>query len=321
MRLDNERPSDNVEDRRGQGGGGGFGMPGGGMGGRRINIPMGGGGRGGMSMGTIVMMLVVGAIMYFVFGINPIDMLNGGGNGFQVPTQTTEQQLPQTEQDTSVTAGQDDAGKLFIRRVLGTTEDFWSSVFPQQVGSAYPAPDLVLFSGFVQSRCGMAQSAMGPFYCPNDQKVYIDLSFYNDMKNKLGAPGDFAQAYVIAHEVGHHIQKVLGILDKTTSARMRMSETDANALQVQVELQADCLAGMWGAAMVRKGNVIEDGDIEEGLNAAAAIGDDRLQKRSQGYVVPESFTHGSSAQRVRWFRQGMQAQSIKDCDTFAAEQL
>ena len=326
MRLDNEKPSGNVEDRRGQGGGGGFGMPGGGGGafpggGRRINIPMGGSRGGGFSIGTIVLMVIAYFAFKLLFGVDLLDVVNGGGGGFQIPGQVTEEQMPQTESDSSVKAGTDDVGKDFVRRVLGSTETVWGDIFPKQVGQPYPEPQLVLFSGFVQSRCGMAQSAMGPFYCPNDQKVYIDLSFYKDMKNKLGAPGDFAQAYVVAHEVGHHIQKVLGILDKTTSARMRMNEADANALQVRVELQADCLAGMWGGAMVRKGNVIEEGDIEEGLNAAAAIGDDRLQKQSQGYVVPEAFTHGSSAQRVRWFRQGMQATDIKQCDTFATDDI
>ena len=178
-----------------------------------------------------------------------------------------------------------------------------------------------MFSGFVQSACGKAQSAMGPFYCPGDQKVYIDLSFYQDMKNKLGAPGDFAQAYVVAHEVGHHLQKVYGILDKVQAARSRMSEEEGNALQVRTELQADCFAGIWAQEANARANILEEGDIEEGLNAAAAIGDDRLQKRSQGYVVPESFTHGTSAQRVRWFKQGMTAKSVRDCDTFSAEDL
>jgi predicted metalloprotease len=322
MRLDDERPSDNIEDRRGQGGGGGFGFPGGGGG--RINIPMGGGRGGGMSMGTIITMLIIGAIMYFVFGINPIDMMNGGGGGGQ----TTEYQLPDTDTkinpapvpgggtgQADVTA---DAGKDFVGRVLGSTERAWTDIFAKS-GKDYPEPKLVMFSGFVQSACGMAQSAMGPFYCPNDQKVYIDLSFYRDMKNKLGAPGDFAQAYVVAHEVGHHIQNTFGILEKTTAARARMSEEEANALQVRVELQADCFAGLWAQVANAKGNIIEEGDIEEGLNAAAAIGDDRLQKRSQGYVVPEAFTHGSSEQRVRWFKTGMQASSIRDCDTFAVE--
>ncbi len=330
MRLENERPSDNVEDRRGQGGGG-FGFPGGGgLGGRRINIPIGGGRGGGMSMGTIITMLVIGAIMYFVFGINPIDLMSGQGGMHAPGGQTTEYQLPESDLPTQRapipgggTRNADvatDAGKDFVSRVLGSTERAWNDIFAK-MSRDYPEPRLVMFSGFVQSACGMAQSAMGPFYCPRDQKVYIDLSFYKDMKNKLGAPGDFAQAYVIAHEVGHHVQQVFGILDKTMAARMRLPEAEANQLQVRVELQADCFAGLWAQVANAKGNIIEDGDIEEGLNAAAAIGDDRLQKRSQGYVVPESFTHGSSEQRVRWFRQGMQAKSLTDCDTFATDQL
>jgi uncharacterized protein len=331
MRLEDEKPSDNVEDRRGRGGG--FGMPGGGGGafpggGRRINIPMGGGRGGGMSIGTIALLVVAYLALKFLFGVDLLDMMNGGGGGLQLPGQTTEYQLPGGNTDVAgapVPKGGSadvtgDAGKDFVQRVLGTTERAWNDIF-KGIGGDYPEPKLVLFSGFVQSACGNAQSAMGPFYCPRDQKVYIDLSFYQDMKNKLGAPGDFAQAYVIAHEVGHHVQNVFGILDKTTAARMRLSEVEANELQVRVELQADCFAGLWAKVAQAKGNIIEDGDIDEGLNAAAAIGDDRLQKRSQGYVVPESFTHGSSAQRVRWFRLGMGADSIRDCDTFSATQL
>jgi uncharacterized protein len=325
MRLDNEKPSDNVEDRRGQGGGGGF--PGG-MGGRRINIPMGGGG-GGMSIGTLVIMAIIGAVLYFVFGINPIDMMNGGGS--QNPGgQTTEYQLPEGQTDVTeapVPGGgtgnanvTTDAGKDFVQRVLGSTERTWTSIF-QKMGKTYEKPPLVLFTGFIQSACGNAQSAMGPFYCPRDGKVYIDLSFYQDMKNKLGAPGDFAQAYVIAHEVGHHIQNQFGIADKVNQTRSRVSEEEGNALQVKMELQADCFAGIWAQEANARSNILEEGDVEEGLNAAAAIGDDRLQKRSQGYVVPESFTHGSSEQRVRWFKAGMQAKSLQDCDTFGAAQL
>jgi uncharacterized protein len=326
MRLDNERPSDNVDDRRGQGGGG-FGG-GGGLGGRRINIPMGGSGRGGFSMKTIVLLALAALAYYFITGRNPLS--DFGGGGMQLPGQTSEYQLPDANTQvnpapvpgggTGTADVTTDAGKDFVSRVLGSTERAWTEIFAKS-GRDYPEPTLVMFSGFVQSACGMAQSAMGPFYCPRDQKVYIDLSFYKDMKNKLGAPGDFAQAYVVAHEVGHHVQQVFGILDKTTAARMRLGEAEANALQVRVELQADCFAGLWAQVANAKGNIIEDGDIEEGLNAAAAIGDDRLQKQSQGYVVPEAFTHGSSEQRVRWFRQGMQAKSLQDCDTFATDSL
>jgi hypothetical protein len=324
MRLENEKPSDNVEDRRGQGGG--FSFPGGG-GGRRIQIPMGGRG-GGLGIGTIVIIL---AVMWFL-GMNPLDILTGGGRGggiqlpgdlgrVEVPGGTTDVQNPgDTGGGVSTSDVKTDAGKDFVSRVLGSNERVWTGIF-QQMGQQYPVPKLVLFEGFVQSACGMAQSAMGPFYCPNDQKVYIDLSFYQDMKNKLGAPGDFAQAYVVAHEVGHHIQNVFGIIPKVTQARMRMGQEEGNALQVRVELQADCFAGIWAQEADASRKILEAGDVEEALNAAAQIGDDRLQKRSQGYVVPESFTHGTSEQRVRWFKQGMQAKDIRDCDTFATDDL
>ena len=328
MRLDNERPSDNVQDQRGRGGGG-FGFPGGGGGGR-INIPMGGGRGGGMSISTIVLLVVAYLALKFIFGIDLLSMMNGGGGGLPIPGNATEYQIPDARTESadaqlpgSGTGQADvttDAGKDFVARVLGSTERAWSGIF-QQMGKEYPEPQLVMFSGFTQSACGMAQSAMGPFYCPRDNKVYIDLSFYQDMKNKLGAPGDFAQAYVIAHEVGHHVQNTFGILDKVMAARMKLSEEEGNALQVRVELQADCFSGIWAKEANARANILEEGDMEEGLNAAAAIGDDRLQKRSQGYVVPESFTHGSSEQRVRWFKTGMQAQSIRDCDTFSTDNL
>jgi uncharacterized protein len=329
MRLDNEKPSDNVEDRRGQGGGGGFGFPGGGgMGGRRMGIPMGGG-RGGFSLKTIILLAVAYFALKFLFGIDLMEVMNGGG--MQSPTgQQTEYQLPQGQTDVaesqvpgSGTGSADvtgDAGKDFVSRVLGSTERTWDGIFTK-MGRTYQKPQLVMFSGFVQSACGAAQSAMGPFYCPRDSKVYIDLSFYQDMKNKLGAPGDFAQAYVIAHEVGHHIQNQFGIAEKVQATKARVSEEEGNLLQVRMELQADCFSGIWAQEANARANILEEGDIEEGLNAAAAIGDDRLQKRSQGYVVPESFTHGSSEQRVRWFKQGMAAKSLQDCDTFAADRL
>jgi uncharacterized protein len=325
MRLDDERPSDNVEDRRGQGGmGGGFGIPGGR--GRQINIPMGGRG-GGMSISTIVLLAIAYFALKFIFGVDLLDMVNGSGT--QAPGgSSTEIALPKGSTDVSNTGDTGggttqtdvtgDAGRDFVSRVLGSTERVWGGVF-QQLGQTYQEPKLVLFSGFVQSACGMAQSAMGPFYCPRDQKVYIDLSFYQDMKNKLGAPGDFAQAYVVAHEVGHHIQTLFGIADKVTKARMGVSEEEGNALQVRMELQADCLAGIWAKEADATKNILEQGDLEEALNAAAAIGDDRLQKRSQGYVVPESFTHGSSAQRVKWFKTGFAATDINQCDTFSVD--
>jgi uncharacterized protein len=334
MRLDNEKPSDNVEDRRGQGGGGGgFGFPGGFPGGgRQINIPMGGRG-GGFSFSTIVMIAIAALAYWFFTGRNPISDFTGGGGGIPMPQNPAEYQIPDKSTDVAVApdaqpsgkvpAGQADAdpGKKFVSLVLGSTDRVWSSIFEQHLGKTYKKPPLVMFSGYIQSGCGMAQSQMGPFYCPRDGKVYIDLSFYNDMKNKLGAPGDFAQAYVIAHEVGHHVQDLLGIADKVMEARTQRDEASANALQVRMELQADCLAGVWAQEADASAKILEDGDIEEALNAAQAIGDDRLQKRSQGYVVPESFTHGSSAQRVAWFKRGMGAKSLADCDTFAAEEL
>ncbi len=325
MRLDNEKPSENVEDRRRQGGaGGGFGFPRGGSG-RGINIPMGGG-RGGLSIKTIVILVIIYFAIKLIFGIDLIQVLNGGG--MQAPGGSgTEITLPRGS--TEVTGGEmqggaettsadvtGDAGKDFVSRVLGSTERVWDGVF-QQMGQTYQKPNLVLFTGFVQSACGMAQSAMGPFYCPRDSKVYIDLSFYQDMKNKLGAPGDAAQGYVIAHEVGHHLQNLFGKADEVQAQRTQVSTEEGNVLSVRMELQADCYAGIWA----KQSKVFEEGDIEEALNAATAIGDDRLQKKSQGYVVPESFTHGSSAQRVRWFKTGFQATDIGQCDTFSTDQL
>jgi uncharacterized protein len=286
MRLGRERPSQNIEDRRGMGGG--FGFPGGGM-----RVPIGG--RGGLGIGGIIVLLLI----WLVFGINPLELLSGGG--VQIPRQPTEQ--------TQNVPGTPDA-----------TRDFWTEKF-QAAGKQYDPPTLVMFEQHVQSACGMAQAAMGPFYCPPDQKVYIDVSFFQDMDRRLGASGDFAQAYVIAHEVGHHIQNLLGIADKVTRARMQSPEAEANALSVRMELQADCLAGVWAKSADDSRAILEQGDIEEGLNAAAAIGDDRLQRRSQGYVVPESFTHGSSEQRVRWFRRGLDTGDMNQCDTFTAQTL
>ena len=326
MRLDNEKPSNNVEDRRGAGGGGGFGFPGGG--GRGINIPMGGRG-GGLSIKTIIFLAIIYFVLKLVFGIDLLQAINGGG--LPVPG-GTDTQITVPSGSTKVTdagdtgggtAGTDvtnDAGRDFVARVLGSTERVWGNVF-KNMGSTYEQPKLVLFSDFVQSACGSAQSAMGPFYCPGDQKVYIDLSFYQDMKTKLGSPGDFAQAYVIAHEVGHHVQNLLGIADKVQQARSQSSAEEGNVLSVRMELQADCMAGIWAKEADATANILEAGDIEEALNAAAQIGDDRLQKKSQGYVVPESFTHGSSAQRVKWFKTGMAATDLRSCDTFGTDNL
>ncbi len=330
MRLDNERPSKNVEDRRGQGGGlgGGFGFPGGG--GRRINIPMGGRG-GGFSIKTIILLAVIYFGLKLFFGIDLLQVINGGG--LPVPGGTnTEITVPDGSTDvtstgdqgigsgTGTTTANSDAGKEFVQRVLGSTERVWGGIF-KSMDRQYEEPRLVLFENFVQSACGKAQSAMGPFYCPGDKKVYIDLAFYQDLKNKLGAPGDFAQAYVIAHEVGHHVQNLLGIAEQVASQRSRVSEAQANELSVRMELQADCFSGIWAKEANASARILEEGDIEEGLAAAAAIGDDRLQKKSQGYVVPESFTHGTSAQRVAWFKRGFQATDLRTCDTFGTDNL
>jgi uncharacterized protein len=336
MRLDEQRPSDNVDDQRGAGGG--FGPGGGdgssGFGGR-------GGGIGGLIpllfsalgfRGIIILAVIYLALKFFV-GIDLINMMNGGG--FSLPGSNSQIQFPTTGADTKL--GQNngtiapggtgnsnvattDAGKDFVSRVLGSTEDVWTKVFTD-MGQTYEKPRLVLFNGYTQSGCGTAQSAMGPFYCPNDHKVYIDLAFYQDMKNKLGAPGDFAQAYVVAHEVGHHVQTLLGISDQVQQQRSRVSEADSNALSVRTELQADCFAGIWASEADATKHILENGDVEEALNAASQIGDDHLQKQSQGYAVPDSFTHGSSAQRVKWFKQGLAAKSLKDCDTFSADPL
>lgn len=326
MRLDNEKPSENVEDRRGQGGAGrGFGFPRGGSG-RQINIPMGGG-RGGLSISTIVMLVIAYFAIKLLFGIDLLDVINGGGVQAPGGSTNTEMTIPSGNTDvadagvqggatTTSTDVTGDAGKDFVARVLGSTERVWGGVF-RQMGQTYQKPTLVLFTGFVQSACGNAQSSMGPFYCPGDHKVYIDLSFYQDLKDKLGAPGDAAQGYVIAHEVGHHLQNIFGIADKVTAKRMRVSKEEGNVLSVRMELQADCFAGIWA----KEANVFEQGDIEEALNAAAAIGDDRLQKRSQGYAVPDTFTHGTSEQRVRWFRTGFAATDMNQCDTFKTDQL
>ena len=293
MRWEGNRESDNVEDRRGEGGGGFGGF---GLGGRSIGI------------GTIVIALVGGAI----FGINPLtilSMLSGGGSAPQVQQQGPAQRPPA-----------DDKTAKFVSVVLADTEDVWGKVF-QAAGATYHPPKLDLFSGAIRTGCGAGQSAMGPFYCPADQKVYIDLSFYNTLRTRLGAPGEFAQAYVIAHEVGHHVQDEMGITRKVDAMRSRLSETDQNALSVRVELQADCFAGVWAHYSQDSKQWLDPGDIESAMNAAAKIGDDTLQRSSGRAVVPESFTHGSSAQRQRWFQAGYESGSVKRCDTFAAKQL
>ncbi len=328
MKLGNEKPDyDNIEDRRGQGGGGGLGTPGGGGG--RFNIPMGGRG-GGFSIKTIIFLAIVYFVLKIVFGVDLLQVINGGG--LPLPGGGTDTQITLPDTNTNVTDSGDtgggagagdvtaDAGKEFVARVLGSTRRIWEGEFTN-MGRKYEPPKLVLFNGMVQSACGMAQSATGPFYCPGDHKVYIDLAFYQDMKTKLGAPGDSAQAYVIAHEVGHHVQNLLGIADQVQQARSQASETESNVLSVRMELQADCFAGFWAQKADATAHILESGDIDEALNAASQIGDDKLQKRSQGYVVPDSFTHGTSAQRVKWFKTGFTATSIKSCDTFNTSNL
>lgn len=297
MRIDGMRESDNVEDRRGSGGGLG-GMIG------------GGGRRGGIGIGTIVIAL---AASYFL-GINPLTVINVlGGMGSSSP-------VVSTGPANSKAAPANDAETQSMRRVLGSTEDVWGTVF-QQGGATYKAPKLVLFSNATRTACGTGQSAMGPFYCPGDDTVYLDTDFFNTLKRQLGAPGDFAQAYVLAHEIGHHVQNQLGINAKVEQARARMSESQSNALSVRVELQADCFAGIWAKKANESGKVLEAGDVEEAMNAAARIGDDALQRQSTGRVRPDSFTHGTSEQRARWFNQGLQTGSVKSCDTFGARSL
>ena len=253
--------------------------------------------------------VVVLTIVALLLGVNPGDLIGPGGAA--APGASPEPAGPGTLAD--------DTLGHFVEVVLGSTEDVWNELFPQVYGGDYPEPTLVLFSGATQSACGFAQAAVGPFYCPRDQTVYIDLAFYNQLRDRLGAPGDFAQAYVIAHEVGHHVQNVLGVMDEVERAKAQ--GYDANELSVRVELQADCLAGVWANHGNRQQRFIEEGDIEEALNAAAAIGDDRLQQESQGYVRPDAFTHGSSAQRVRWFREGFMSGDVTRCDTFSAQRL
>lgn len=283
MRLDDQQESSNVEDRRGSGGG---------IGGKGIGV------------GTIVLALVA---MYF--GVDPSVVLNVG-QGLQQQETTEAQPIPK-----------DDPMAQFVAKVLGSTEETWGKVF-QQSGHQYPAPKLVLFSGQTSTACGAGQAAMGPFYCPADQKVYIDLSFYQEMKNRFHAPGDFAQAYVIAHEVGHHIQNLMGTSEQVQRARQSArSEAEANQYSVRLELQADCYAGVWANHADGENRILEAGDVEEAMTAAAAIGDDALQKQAQGYAVPDSFTHGSSQQRKRWFNQGLSTGDIQQCDTFKAASI
>jgi uncharacterized protein len=289
MRLEDERESENVEDRRGQGfGSGGIGMP-------HIGI------------GAVAVALVAS----YLFGISPATVLSvlSGGSGVQQPRSSPAQRPPA-----------DDAMARFVSKVLAETEDTWQSAF-RAAGQQYRDPKLVLFSGATPTACGTGQSAMGPFYCPQDEKVYIDLAFYRDLKDRFHAPGEFAEAYVIAHEVGHHVQNLLGVSQKVQAAQQRSGQTQANALSVRLELQADCFAGVWAKRTDSVKHILEPGEIEQALAAASAIGDDRLQKQTRGYAVPETFTHGSSAQRVRWFTRGIESGDMRQCDTFASRDL
>lgn len=284
MRWSDGRRSDNVEDRRG--------------GPVSSGVVKGG-------IGTVILVLVA---MYF--GVDPSVVLQQGGTSLTSPTETRSVGKPPASDELA----------QFVSVVLADTEDTWHDIFKKN-GKTYQEPKLVLFSGSVQSACGHAQAAMGPFYCPADQKVYIDLSFYRDLKERYQAPGDFAQAYVIAHEIGHHVQNLLGISEKVHNLQGRAGKAEANQLSVRLELQADCLAGIWAHHADRSRQVLEAGDVEEALQAATGIGDDRLQQQAQGYIVPDSFTHGSSQQRVRWFKAGLDTGNFGSCNTFGNEML
>lgn len=284
MKWIGRRQSGNVDDRRGRSGGGGFGIPG-----------------GIFTKGGIGVVIII-VIISWLTGQNPLALLqqvDGGGSSYS------------TEQSYTPSASEQELAE-FVRVVLADTEDVWNKEFTD-----YREPTLVMFTDNVQSACGNASAAVGPFYCPTDEKVYIDLSFYSDLKNKFGAPGDFAQAYVIAHEVGHHIQHLMGISDKVHNMRSQQSEAEANAMSVRLELQADFLAGMWAHHANATKNILDAGDIEEALTAASAIGDDRLQQQTQGQITPDSFTHGTSAQRMKWFKKGFETGDMQQGDTFS----
>ncbi len=306
MKWRSGRRSRNVEDRRSQRAGTGSGspFPGGLFGGR-------GGGRipkgktGGLG-------LIVIALLALFFGFNPLSFFQG-----ESPRNV---QLTPTQTETGQNSAASDEMSDFMSVILADTEDTWKKIF-KEAGHTYQEPKLVLFSGQVGSACGYAQSAMGPFYCPRDRKIYVDMSFFNELKHRFGAPGDFAQAYVLAHEAAHHVQNLLGILPQVEKARAQMGKSSSNALTVKLELQADCLSGVWAHHAHTQRQILEEGDIEEGLNAASAIGDDMIQRRSQGFVVPDAFTHGSSKQRVRWFYKGLKSGDLNMCDTFNADQL
>ena len=286
MDIRGRRQSSNIEDRRGM---------------RPVRTGV------GLSLGGVLILVVLS-----LFGINPLPFIG-------VATKAPEVQMQDTGQPYQESPQEAEAREL-TAVVLADTEETWSQLLPKY-GLQYVEPKLVLFSGMTPSACGTGQSAMGPFYCPLDQKVYLDTSFFDDLSQRFGAPGDFAQAYVIAHEVGHHVQTLVGTSEKVRAAQQRMSQADANALSVRMELQADCYAGVWAHNAARSRQLLEAGDLEEGLRAASAIGDDRIQKQTQGRVVPDGFTHGTSQQRMRWFKRGLETGDPQACDTFAAAQL
>ena len=283
MRWERGRRSENIEDRRGM----------------RVSPRVAGGG-----LGVIVIVLIA-----MFLGVDP-----------RLLTQLVPTEQSASPQGVERSAEEADPLAEFVSVVLADTEDVWNDLF-RSAGRTYREPVLVLFSDAVQSACGMADAAVGPFYCPADEKVYIDLAFYRDLRSRFQAPGDFAQAYVIAHEIGHHVQNLLGIAGQVHERRQRVSETEANALSVRLELQADCLSGVWAHHAHRAREILEQGDVEEALNAAAQIGDDRMQMRGRGFVAPDSFTHGSGEQRVRWFRQGLESGDLQQCDTFSTSRL
>ncbi|MEY3553123.1 MAG: hypothetical protein RL735_1471 [Pseudomonadota bacterium] len=293
MKWEDFRQSDNVEDRRGDGGGG-FGLPGGG---------------GGLGIGTMIVLGILG----YALGIDPrllisgAEMVSGARPGYVEQAPRQSKAVPPTDQ----------MGR-FVSAVVAQTEDVWSEILPAQTGTKYVPPRLVMFDGQTQSACGRAQSAMGPFYCPLDQRIYLDTSFFNDMRKRLGGGGEFAYAYVIAHEVGHHVENLLGVLQRAQRIQQQSGKVEANRISVRVELMADCFAGVWAANAERKWRILEKGDIERAIATAQAIGDDRLQQSARGSIVPDSFTHGSSAQRVEWLQRGLKSGRIESCNTFAS---
>jgi predicted metalloprotease len=300
MKWQGRKRSSNIEDRRGSSGG--MFRRSGGMGGSGFRIPTGGRSGGGMGIGVIVIVLIIGVAL----GINPMSLLDGSLGTGTSGSGSVSRPLPD--------AGEDDLAD-FVAVVVQDTEDLWAEVFTEN-GMTYEPATVVLFTGTDRSACGLADARTGPFYCPGDQNVYIDLSFYETLRSQFGAPGDFAQAYVIAHEIGHHVQNLVGVLPEYSRAIQSMSEEEANAYSVRIELQADCYAGIW-ASYVGEENLLENGDIEEAINAAEQIGDDAIQRRTQGVVLPKTFTHGSSAQRQEWFERGYSTGNVGACDTFS----